>query len=179
MHVDRIALGVAGVAAVTITSAGVVLDDLQIAPGWVAHRSPKLGLLRRARPREFARVILRQGEGPLAPEHELEVARLDDGSWELAVRDQWTGDATRTVPTPAGEVACRLEGGRLAVDHADARDGWTARAEAHDGDEVVVVFTRGGGVSTEDWEVVVLTDIDGSGTPMIEREHRWRIPPQG
>lgn len=180
MHLDRIALGDAGAAAFTITGAGVVLDDVQVAPGWdVAFRRPSPGFRRRVRPGDSAVVVLRRREGRVVTEHELEIGRLDDGSWELAVREQWVGDATRTVSTPAGDVTCRLQGGQLSLERAAVREGWSERVQEHDGEEVVVVFTRGTGVSTEDWEVVVISDTDGQGTPLVEREHRWCIAPVG
>lgn len=174
-HFDRIALGDVGSVAFSIQPAGIALDQLITSPGWiVALQRPKGRFGRKARkPADALIVILRDGLEQYAREWELEIGRLDDGTWEHAVREQWQGDADQPVATPAGVVHTSTRDGNLVLVSAQAQDGWAQRHESHIGDEVVVVFSRG----TEDWEVVVLVDHTGHDPTIIEREHRWRIGP--
>jgi hypothetical protein len=169
-HIDQIVLGDAATLRVTVTAEGVSLDEVVIGPGWqVRTRQPTRGLLRRT-PKVAASAVLvvgRAGPGG-AEEHELEVNRLPDGTWERAVR--------RQGPMPTGPITC--PGGTVHVDvgtevlglvSADPAAGWTVRqAEATEHD-VIVIFAR----QDEEWEVVVLPD--GEGTATVDLDHRRHL----
>jgi hypothetical protein len=169
-HIDHIALGDAATLRLTVTAEGVALDDVVIGPGWeVRTRAPKPGLLRRTpKPAAYAVLVLdRSGPGG-AEEHELEVSRLPDGTWEQAVRRQRPLDPG-PFTCPGGTVHVDVGPESPALVDADPSPGWTVRqAEASEHD-VVVIFAR----PDEEWEVVVMPD--GEGAAVVDLDHRRQL----
>jgi hypothetical protein len=169
-HTEQIVLGDAATVRVTVTAEGVSLDEVVVGPGWrVRARHPRRGVLRRTPKVGDHAVLVLDRTGPRGmEEHELEVSRLPDGTWEQAV--------SRQGPLPPGPITC--PGGTVRVDvtselpvlvAAEPVPGWTVRqAEAGEHD-VVVIFAR----QAEEWEVVVLPDDEGTAT--VNLDHRRHL----
>lgn len=167
-HADVIDLDGAGTVRVDITADGVLLSDLTLAPGWrVLAQHPTPGLLRRrVKPGPSASVTL--GDDTGTAEREVEVGRLEDGTWEHAVRRQspWDG---RTVRTPAGDIDLSVADDQPRLGTITPAPGWQVRSTTQDEHDVVVTLARG----EEEWEVVLMEGLDGGW--LVDLDHRRQL----
>ncbi|MGI9017461.1 MAG: hypothetical protein ACR2HR_10235 [Euzebya sp.] len=165
---EHVTLGNAAVVTYVISSGGVRIEHLHVAPGWTVMRQVPAKPRHRRRPASTVSVILSMDQSPGVLQWEFEVNQRDDGTWELATNEQWPGGDEVVIDTPAGRLRATCRDQRLSAPEVVVRPGWQITSQSHDDEEILVIMADG----QQDWECVIWADDLGHGPTTVQREHR-------
>ncbi len=170
VHQEVFVAGDAGTVSVDIDARGARVAGIDAAPGWAVSKQIPRRWARR-RPTPFVVVYLRRGA---LHEWEVEVNQLADDSWEVALCEQWPDPRPESVATPGGSVRFRWDDKGVHVGEMVPAAGWVSRTDPADEEEsfgVSGAFSRG----TEEWEVLVGSEVGHGDQTVVQRGHSWRL----
>ncbi len=134
--------GSGGAVTVEVGPQTVRVERVDLSAGWHIARQEPRRRLRAPKPGPYVMVLL-EGDGPDAATFEVEVNRLQDGTWELASNEAWMAEHQAAVRVPAGDVSTVATDAILSEPHVRPSLGWNVSRAEHIDDEAVV--DRGGG----------------------------------